>query len=441
MTDISKLMKKPSFRSSHRCSAGSLNSRNNPYDSSGKIFITGAAHIYDVSGVNIVGAFVDTIRQIYNGVLDEGFLYMLETAFQADELIELKTPLGQAACHCQWHVQKMGKASGYRYKLQNSDVGLVILVGSYYQKAEVAGSHLKIEASPHFLKANNAQIAQSVIDHIASLILHNPEPAGVAIHLAVDLQGWKPAHDHLENFVTYARFVRNYMGLQTAEIGDGFSDVACRYGSGDAETITIGKPTGLQTSIYNKTKQAKVIDKVDYYNSEWSIYSLGTYDPQGQDVYRVEYRFHHSIVRELVVGEHSNCVTYLQASKILRNLWQYAIMRNRLEIEPKLIHPVWQMMFEDVEFHTDHKGVLPMRQKKQDVSAISKNYDLMVGNLISITARQTSDVNFLIRELKKLHFYDDLMRYYRVERRVGEVELRERLKKSLLLRRMLRNAA
>lgn len=132
---------------------------------------------------------------------------------------------------------------------------------------------------------------------------------------------------------------------------------------------------------------------------------------------------------------------YRGAARILGNLWQYAIMRNRLEIAPRTIHPVWQMLYEDVRFDTEWRGVLPIRKKKVDVSAISKNYDLMVGNLISIAARQTSDVNFLLRELKKLHFYDDLIRYYRVERRIGEAELKERLQKALLLRRMLRNAA
>jgi len=207
MINLDSFIKKPSFHFNRRCSVESLNKNGSPIDPAGKIFVSPSAVITDLNNVNVVGAFVDTVRQIYNGVLDEGFLHYLETAFQSDELIELKTPLGFADCHCSWHVQKMGKASGYRYKLQNSDVGLVLQLGSFYCKPDIAGSHLKIECSPHFLRQNSADIAQMVMDGLAKNILHAPEPAGVAIHLAADLQGWKPAADHLENFVTYARFV------------------------------------------------------------------------------------------------------------------------------------------------------------------------------------------------------------------------------------------
>lgn len=441
MTNLNKFEKKLSFKENHRTSSQALTKKGNPLDLNGKIFVAPSGELHDLENVNIVGSWVDTVRQLYNGVLDEGFIHYLETSFEAGEVIELKNYLGFAAAGIEWHVQKMGKASGYRYKLQNSEKGFILLIGSFYCKPDVAGSHLKIEVSPHVLLRTAPKDVQGIMNHLAATILHQPEPAGVCLHLAADLQGWKPAFDHLENFVTYARFTRNYLGLQTAEIGEGFSEVACTYGSGDAQTITIGKPTGLQTSVYNKTKQAKHVDKVDFYDDEWGVYSLGEYDKNGPDVYRVEYRFHHSVIREMYVDDATNFVDYEQASKIIKNLWQYAIQKNRLELYKGVIHPVWQMLYYDVNFTTGYPAWTAKRRKKTDVSAVAKNYDLFVGNLISLTARQTADVGFLMSQLKKLHFYDDWLRYQRVERKRGEGELREFLKKQLLLRRMLRHAA
>jgi len=433
--------KRPTFYRSERYSGGNMASAGVVENLKGGIFVTPAGVVTDLEHVHIVGAFVDTVRQIYNGTLDEGFIHYLESSFESGELIHIKTPFSFDVLTTSWHVQKMGKASGYRYKLQNSEAGFVILVGSFYCKPEIAGSHLKIEVSPHVLLRHAPLDVQNILDFIASRILHAPESQGVALHLACDVQGWQPAHDHLDNFVTYARFVRNYLGLQTAEIGDGFSDVACKYGTADAETITIGRPTGLQTCIYNKTKQARVVDKVDYYNDEWSAYSLGDYDPAGPDVYRIEYRFHHSVIREMSLDDVTSFKTYLEASKILKNLWSYAISKNRLEIAPKTIHPVWQMIDEDVEFQTFVPGFIPARKKKTDLSAVAKNYDLFLGNFISLVARQTDSVKFLISQLKKLHFYDDWLRYQRVIRKRGDRDLRDHLQKQLKLRRMLRNAA
>lgn len=411
-------------------------------DESGSWFVTQYAKVINLAKVYIVGAFIDTIRQLYTGVLDEGFLYMLETLVNKDDTVKVnqqypfaKLPLGEFA------VSKMGKASGYRYKLQNNEIGLVLLVGSYYHKADKNGPHLKIECSPHFIAKHSAHILQQRLDSLARAILHDFDYQGVAIHLAADLQGWKPALDFFDNFVTYARMIRNYLGLQTAEIGEGFTDVVAKYGEKDSETITIGKPSGLQTSIYNKTKQAKVIDKVDHYQREWAAYSLGSYNSDGPDVCRVEYRFHHSVVKEMEINGKTGFSNYADIAPFLSHLWKYALLRNRLDISKDHIHPVWQMLLDDVTFSTEPPNGLIKRVKKNDLSAIGKNIELLLGNLISIQARKGVEVAQFLKLLRQLDIYDDIIRYYRVERKIGEEEFRDKCQTALIKRRMLRNAA
>lgn len=435
---IELLNKKLKF--SDRYSAESLSK--GKVDDAGSWFVTQSGKTVDVSKVKIVGVFVDTVRQLYNGVLDEGFLHVLESAVSKAEHVKMKAshpsaklPLGE------FHVQKMGKASGYRYKLQNNEIGLVVLVGGYYGDLSKAGNHLKIECSPHFIALHNPLIFQARLDSIARSVLHEWDYQGVAVHLAVDVQGWKPGAFFLDHFTTYARFVRQYNGLSTAEIGQGFSDVVAKYGEKHSETITIGKPTGLQTSIYNKTKQAVVIDKVDHYQKEWGIHSLGAYDSDGPDVWRVEYRFHHSVIRDMDFDGKTGFVNFLGISDYLGHLWKYAVLRNRLDIDHNHIHPVWQLLLDDVKFSTEPPSGGIKRVKKNDLAAIGKNIELLLGNFMSIYARKSDKIEGFFKQLRRLEVYDDILEYYRVERKIDETDFREKCERTLKERRMLRNAA
>lgn len=410
-------------------------------DPSGSIFVTPRGNTINLDEVDIVGACVDTVRQLYSGVLDEGFLSELDLLCQTDDVKAInvqypmaKLPLGE------FSVRKMGKSCGYRYKLQNNEIGLVILVGSYYRKPDVSGAHLKIECSPHFIAGHTPLIFQARLDSIARAILHDWDYQGVAVHLAADIQGWRPGSDFLDNFSTYARMKRDFLGLQTADIGQGFTDVIARYGTDQAQTITIGKPTGLQTSVYNKTAQALHIDKVDAYKQYWANNSGGRYDAEGRDVYRVEVRFHHSVIKDLDFDGIGGIVTFKDISKHLDQLWRYALLRNRLDVETDVIHPVWQCLLEDVSFAQGGKMSGVRRVKKNDNGSIEKNCQLFVGNALSMFARHTDDVIVFIKALRAMGVYDTIVDVYR-SHKVGETELRERWAKGLRDRRLLRNAA
>ena len=83
----------------------------------------------------------------------------------------------------------------------------------------------------------------------------------------------------------------------------------------------------------------------------------------------------------------------------------------------------------------------PKRVKKNDLSAIGKNLQLILGNLLSVMARKTDDVNQFFKLLRAAGIYQDLIDYYRVERKIDEIEFREKCEKALKERRLLRNAA
>ncbi len=65
----------------------------------------------------------------------------------------------------------------------------------------------------------------------------------------------------------------------------------------------------------------------------------------------------------------------------------------------------------------------------------------MLGNLISIQARKSADLEVFLKLLRRLEIYDDILEYYRIERKIGEKEFRDKCQRSLAERRLLRNAA
>jgi len=144
----------------------------------------------DLSGINIVGASVDTVRQLFYGVPRQSMIDRLERYAEKKEQIVTLTdnPLSM-----KWHFTRMGKIARYRYKLQNNDEGIVILFGSFFSKLESEGQHLKIELSPHFISQMSVKkIWQRLHGElgISRWFLHNPVPKGVAVHLACDYQGY-----------------------------------------------------------------------------------------------------------------------------------------------------------------------------------------------------------------------------------------------------------
>jgi len=400
-------------------------------DPKGRIFISRAG-MADHSKVLLCGSSVDTVRQLYYGTMDPDQLDRIKATIEA-QIFEIEhRPFGR------WHVGKMSKISGFRYKLQNNDEGIVILFGSYYVQEDRAGAHLKIELSPHFIAQRGVKEIQDRSNQIAQAFLKDPVPSGVAVHLALDVQNWTLPHTFEQRFVTYARAKRSYDGLTTAEFED-LSGVAVRYGKSEVETLMYGKASGLQTVIYNKTKEIKVTDKVDYFHGLWTAYTFGDFDPE-KPVWRIEMRFHHQVVREVGEGLGETLHSFQDVAPYLTDLWRYALMKNRLDHSSTYIDPIWQLFLEDAEFVHPAQGLWIRRKKKQDVSSVGRNFAAIIGNLISLSARQNQTVGHVMKQLKRLDCFDDLLRYYRL-RHMSEADLRQQIEKGLALRRLIGKAA
>jgi hypothetical protein len=411
----------------------------------GRIF----AHDYgitDLSGVNIVGASVDTVRQLFYGLPKALFLEKLEGFVQDKEEFVRLTSNDQINDD-RWHFTRMGKVGGYRYKLQNNAVGLVCLFGSWYGKIDQEGHHLKIELSPHFISQRTpAQIWEYLHGDfvgISRLFLENPEPKGVAVHLACDYQGFNMPLDFIQNFVTSSRTVRIFDGIASIDLTD-FSEAVATYGGkGQERNYLIGKPISLQMALYDKSYEMVGSDKVDYCQREWGIYSLGTYDDT-QSVRRVEARVHHTIVREIGVGLGLEFEGFNQVVEYLTDIWRYALERNRLMFsaaDKDLVHPFWQLLMRDVFFYVPAKCVVISRKKKEAVDPIARNITSVIGNLISILARR-DDMTYqkVMAQITMLSVYPEIKTFYR-SRGKSIDDLREQVKVGLERRRLIGKAA
>ncbi|MDP2901589.1 MAG: hypothetical protein Q8N96_00550 [Methylovulum sp.] len=430
-------------------------------DPNGRLFFNGAA-MTGLSNVLICGASVDTVRQLFYGVPDPRMLEKLDNHVHLkDEIISLSDYIIQTLPHSlpqspammdkitadpyfnRWHFSRMGKNSGYRFKLQNNGLGVVILFGSFYGKLEYEGQHLKIELSPHFISGHSTQQLWDYLhagEHsISKLFLTSPEPKGIAVHLACDYQGFDLPKDFLSNFSTASRFVRCFDGINEIDLSD-LSESVVTYGSeSQAKNYLFGKPTAIQFAAYDKGYEAVKSDKIDYWNHEWGIYTLGEHNPDAV-TRRIELRFHHTVIREIGLGMDKSFESFPDLIPYLTDIWRYGMERNRLNQDKHYIHPFWQLLMRDAHFYHPAQNITICRKKKDSVDPISRNIISIIGHSITICARMGMDTKRFMAYLRTLPFYQEIISYYR-SRGLTESDLRQNVEKGLSLRRLLGKAA
>ncbi|WP_374089749.1 hypothetical protein [Methylomicrobium lacus] len=421
---------------SERYSPESLSQGTEP-DARGLIFANKYG-LTDLSGVNIVGASVDTARQLFYGTPKADLLQRIQLWEANREQIVTLTgnPLST-----KWHFTRMGKVSGYRYKFQNNEEGLVILFGSFYHTLESEGDHLKIELSPHFISQRPVKSIWSELfgrGGLAHAFLTDAKPKGIAVHLACDYQGFDLPEDFIFKFSTYSRTFKAYDGLHSVDLSD-FTEAVATYGSkNQAKNYLIGQPRAIQLCAYDKTCEMKKSDKVDYFTREWGWYSLGSYDPS-KTVRRIEVRVHQSIIREIGNGLGVELESFEQVEKYLTDIWRYALRKNVLMLDKKLIDPFWQLLLEDVEFLVPATNTVITRKKKQAVDPIARNVSSIVGNLVSLCARQRMNANQVYTQLRLMAVWPMIDAYYR-SRGINKTEFLQYLEKALSLRRIIGSA-
>lgn len=402
--------------------------------SDGAIFAPtrGAWHLRDLSGVVICHAGVDTVRALYHGTVQARWRDRLEQA-EAGAVISISGH--------DFLFGRMGKSSGYRYRLQSAELGVLLLVGSYYRTLDVPAAHLKVELSPHYVLERGVEVIQAALDALAHLLLHDGRPSGCAVHLAADVQGWAPADTFTRDLVTRARRSAEYDGI--SDVSFDLAEASAVYGKG--ETYMLGLANSLQLCVYAKHLEIAKRDKVDYWHGRWDAFTLGAFRPD-LDVWRVEMRFHHSVVRDLGRSVGQDWVTFAQVAEHMADLWRYALGVHRLHASASMLDPFWQLLRDDVRFYHPATGERLKRQKLESTASIEKNIQGLIGNLLTLAARRPGsgdcgvDGARFVWALRQLPAWRDIAAYF-VGRGLDEEALASLLGEKLRERRLRGRAA
>ena len=184
-------------------------SRNGFFDDSmaaelGEYFCDFRGNEWDSSSVTVLHNGIDTVKQLYTGMIKLDRFEFIEKAYEQ----------GIYTVNIGGWIWKIGSArkGGYRYFLNNSDLGVLVLIGSFYTEPKYEGHHLKIELSPHFILNKDVNLLQECIDEFADIFIHLRQYSGVAIHLCADVQGWKPPDDLDHRMVTRAKRITKHSG-------------------------------------------------------------------------------------------------------------------------------------------------------------------------------------------------------------------------------------
>lgn len=354
----------------------------------------------DLSGVRLLGCRVDTVRQHYKGLLRPELLFLIE-----------RGGMVEFAGH-KWHAGRIGRDSGYQYKLQNADLGFVILLKNFNVKLENIGPHCKIEVSPHAIQSATPEVLQGWMDRFAAEAMDGVDLGQCAVHLALDVQGWTPPRDLTHILQCRALARRDISGIK--EIHHAGNAVSY----GQSETFMFGSAAGMQLSVYDKSLQAKCIDKLDYWQAEWRKLDnpfdpdcLMNYDP-AQPVWRLELRFHHSIVEQfaqgscdMVTGQIIDTSSYVELAGHLDGLFQYGLASFRLLSSPGVFDAFWTLLRQDVRVSVPAVSLVNdtayKRYYKSSKGFSGKNVELFLGNMVSLLARERVGAKKAFASLKE----------------------------------------
>ncbi|MFT0632286.1 hypothetical protein ACMFY5_09210 [Pseudomonas sihuiensis] len=354
----------------------------------GRLFFDSmTARITDLSNVRILACSVDTVRQLYRGLIRPEIMSLFE---KPGTIVDFA---GQ-----RWHSGRVSKDSGYQYKLQNADLGIILLMKNFNAKIENIGPHLKIEVSPHAIDQFCPERLQERLDYYADHVLTNVERNQCAVHLALDLQGWQPPADLVARMHCRARAARDISGIKEIQ----WTLESATYGKG--QSYLFGSAGGVQLGIYNKTEQARSIDKLDYWENVWKRRdSFDEADPDNynpeQDVWRVELRYHHSVIQQfasgsfdLHSGETIETNSYAAFAPHLDGLWRYGLRQFKLLSRPGYFEPIWTLIRDDVRVDLPVDSLVDdteyKRQYKTSRGFSGKNVELFLGNFVSLLARE-----------------------------------------------------
>ena len=110
----------------------------------GDLFIGPDGQQVNLENVNVLWSGVDTVRQLFQGRLKPQVLAEIAQAYE--EGFNASVTLNNIEFRLM-----SGRRGGFKYLLQNREIGLTILVQNFYADADSQGTHVKIETSPRWL--------------------------------------------------------------------------------------------------------------------------------------------------------------------------------------------------------------------------------------------------------------------------------------------------
>lgn len=410
-------------------------------DCHGKEFISSSGQESHQS-FNILYCSVDTVKQLYTLIPDESFMLSLDDALESDNHDDRYINFHGE----QWKLGRGGK-SGYRYLLQNAELGLILLVKSNYTKADLEGSHLKIEVSPHLIADKTPAHLQATMDELALNIASNGkmEPKACAVHPAIDFQGWEPPIGFNEKLTCRSRRITDRHGVSQLYLDN---DICSVHGKG--QSYLFGSATTMQMALYNKTLEAKHSDKIGYMELCWGQKTVSfdekLYNPE-LPVWRLELRFSHSVIdqfsemnmdksRERESSLHDQKIrTYEQVSQHLSGLVEYGLNNFRYDYNSRYIHPVWTMLLQDNDFDAYQPGFVYRRKYKQAGVGNEKNVAIALGNMLSIYARHKFTSQQALDMIKESGIYLDVVGYFR-SRGLEKSDIKKFIESGLIKRQL-----
>ncbi len=344
---------------------------------------------FDLSSVRFLHTGIDTVKQLYNCLIKPDVLLEIERYYDS--------PTGTIKLgDCIWTMNKSGKQAGYQYILKNLDLGLVVLLKSFYCDASLNGSHLKIEVTPQRIHESTPEQLKDDLNAVAGIFATQLVESGVACHIAVDVKGLEIPKDFESRLVAKAKRQFRFNNISQAQWS--LNEASVIYGNG--QSYTFGSAGALQFCLYEKDQEAIKSDKLSFWQSVWetvpSVEDFMTPEYQdGDRVHRLEMRFHHSVVREFCYGSvNEKTGEALQINNVhdlsqhLTSLWKYALNNFRLQHSSSYIDPFWQMLIDDIVIYPPAPHWFYKRAKKQPGQSTRRNVAYWLGNVLKLMARK-----------------------------------------------------
>lgn len=384
---------------------------NKLWNRDGKVFSMGRGEKVDLSDVRVLHVGVDTVKQLFNCILDRGVYEYLESSASGSVV---------NVGGIDWSLSRSSKQSGYKYILKNADLGFVVLFKSFYKEIDKPGSHLKIEVSPRVIYESSHRDLTRQIQFIASAFADDLRPSGVAVHIAADIKNLEIPDDFETRFVCKARRQAKFNSISNAHFD--LKDMAVIYG--DRQTFTYGQPGAVQFTLYDKAAEIVKSDKSEFWESVWRNVPavddpLESEYKTADSVRRVEIRFHHTIIDQfcngtLEMADYSVHRTYERLIPHLTALWKYGLDLFRLQHSTSYIDPLWQLLIQDIEVYHPAPDIMYKRAAKKPSLSTRRNVGFFLGNFVRVATRKQLKPDYVTRSILSMGIESELADYFSV---------------------------